>query len=113
MRKVDYQIKKESFDDQKKAGRWNPELEITFRDKTGQHTHKLSAGHQDDIHVYRIGDETFVGTRNEYLGYVRLEVFKGQKKMADLFLEDHDAKEIFGKLDLAPTTTIKRLMPYT
>ena len=113
MRKVDYQINKESFDDQTKAGRWNPALEITFCDKTGQHTHKLSAGHQDDIDVYREDDETYVVTRNEYLGYVGLEVFKGQKKAVDLFLEYHDAKEVLGKLDLAPITIAKRLMQYT
>ena len=90
MRKVtNHNIKKESFEDMLKAKRFNPCLEITFRDKTGIHTHKLNAGYRDNIYVYREGEETFILTNNPYLGYVGLEVFKGDQSVTDLFLEYH------------------------
>ena len=53
MRKVKkYKIQKETYTDMCDAGRFNRSLEITFRDKTGIHTHKLNAGYGDDLDVY-------------------------------------------------------------
>jgi len=113
MRKVNnYTIQKESFEDMNNAGRWNPCLEITFRDKAGIHTHKLSAGYQDDIHIYREHGITFILTSNPYLGYVGLEVFNGNKQAGDLFLEYHNLIEVLGRCDLAPFTMIRRLREY-
>ena len=78
MRRIhNYQIRKESFEDMCKAGRYNRSLEITFRDSNGVHTHKLSAGHSDVLDVYRDGKETYVLSHNEGLGYFGLEVFEG------------------------------------
>jgi len=113
VRKVNnYKIQKESFEDMSKAKRWNPCLEITFRDKTGIHTHKLNAGYQDDINVYRENKDTFILTTNSYLGYVGMEVFDGDEKTGDLFLEYHKLIEILGRCDLAPFTMIRRLKKY-
>ena len=113
MRKVhNYTIEKETFEDMHKAKRWNRSLEITFRDRTGIHTHKLSAGYQDDIHVYRANGTTFVLTTNSYLGYVGLEVFNGCEQAGDLFLEYHNLIEVLGRCDLAPFTMIRRLREY-
>jgi len=95
-----------------KAKRWNPCLEITFRDKTGLHTHKLNAGYQDDFHVYRENGDTFILTTNIYLGYVGMEVFAGDEKTGDLFLEYHKLIETLGRSDLAPFTVIRRLKEY-
>ena len=72
-----YAIHKETYEDQIAAGRWNPCLEIVFRDWRGNHTHKIGAGRSDVIHVYREGNETFVLSVNDPLGYVGLEVFDG------------------------------------
>ena len=58
-------------------GAIEPCLEIVFRDWRENHTHKISAGHSDVIHVYREGNETFVLSVNEPLGYAGLEVFDG------------------------------------
>ncbi|MFC1814155.1 hypothetical protein ACFL03_15835 [Thermodesulfobacteriota bacterium] len=110
MRKVNnYTIQKESFMDMNNAGRWNPCLEITFRDKAGIHTHKLSAGYQDEIHIYREYGITFILTTNSYLGYVGLEAFEGSELAGDLFLEYHNMVEVLGRCDLAPFTMIQRL----
>ena len=113
MRKViNYSVEKESFEDMCRAQRFNPCLEITFRDKTGIHTHKINAGHRDDIFVYRENGETCVLTNNPYLGYVGLEVFNGDERTGDLFLEYHQVIETLGRCDLAPFTMIHRLKEY-
>jgi hypothetical protein len=104
-----YTISKESFEDMCKAKKFNPSLKITFRDKNGIHHHKLSAGYDDDVYVYREHQETFILTQNSRLGYVGLEVFEGDTKSADIFLEAHQVIEVLGKDDLAPFTMIRRL----
>ena len=105
-----YAIRKESYEDQIAAGRWNPCLEIVFRDRKGEHTHKISAGNSDVIHVYREGNETFVLSVNDPLGYVGLEVFDGDDKQGDAFLQGEQVTEVLGRDDLAPFTMIRRMM---
>ena len=113
MRKVKkYTISKESFEDMCKAKRFNPCLKITFRDKNGIHHHKLSAGYDDDIYVYREHQQTFILTQNPRLGYVGLEVFEADAKSADIFLEAHQVIEVLARDDLAPFTMIRRLCDY-
>jgi len=110
VRKVtNYSVEKESFEDMCQAKRFNPCLEITFRDRNGTHIHKLSAGYRDDIYVYRDNDETCILTNNPYLGYVSLEVFNGDEQAGDLFLEYHRVIETLGGCDFAPFTMIRRL----
>jgi hypothetical protein len=113
MRKVRrYTISKESFEDMCKAKKFNPGLQITFRDKNGIHHHILSAGYSDDICVYRENQQTFILTQNPRLGYVGLEVFEGDDKSEDIFLEAHQVIEVLGRDDLAPLTVIRRLCDY-
>jgi len=107
-----YTIKKESFEDMREAGRYNRSLEITFRDRTGVHTHKLSTGYSDDIDVYREGSETYVLSQNQGLGYFGLEVFEGSDKVGDMFVESHQVKDVLGRDDLAPFNAIKRMREY-
>ena len=94
------------------AGRYNPCIEIAYRDRSGRHTHKLSAGTDDVLDVYREGKETFVLSTNPRLGYMGLEVFEGADKAGDIFLERHHVKEVLGRDDLALFTIIKRLKNY-
>lgn len=113
MRRIsNYTIKKESFEDMYKAKRFNPCLEITFRDKTGIHTHKLDAGYSDTMDVYREAGVTCVLNRNERRGYIGLQAFKGEEKSGDMFLESEQAEDILGGDDLAPYTIIRRLIDY-
>ena len=107
-----YTISKESFEDMCEAKRFNPSLEITFRDKKGIHHHKLSAGYGDDICVYREYQQTYILTQTPHLGYVGLEVFEGNAKSGDIFLEAHQVIEVLGRDDLAPFNIIKRLRDY-
>jgi len=113
MRKVkNYKISRESQEDMCKARRFNPCLEITFKDRTGTHTHKLNAGYHDNIYVYRENGQTYILTQNTYLGYVGLETFNGSEQIGDLFLEYHKLIEVLGKSDFAPFTMIHRLKEY-
>lgn len=113
MRRIqNYTIGKEPFEDTVKAGRWNPCLQITFKDRSGKHTHELSAGNYDVLDVYREGMETYVLSTNTRLGYVGLEVFEGAEKLGNVFLESHQAKDVLGRGNRAPFNVIKRLRNY-
>ncbi len=96
----------------RQAQRYNPALVITFRDRSGSHTHTLSAGHSDDLHVYREDTETYVLSLNHSLGYVGLQVFTGADETGDIFLQDGQVEEILGSLEYAPYTIIRRLREY-
>jgi len=113
MRRVrNCRIHKESFEDMCKANRFNPCLEITFRDKTGIHTHKLDTGYSDTMDIYREGGVTYVMSRNSGLGYIGLQAFEGAEIAGDMFLESEQVKSILGRNDLAPFTIIRRLIDY-
>ena len=107
-----YTIKKETFEDMCKAKRFNPCLEITFRDKTGIHTHKLDAGYGDSMDIYREGGVTYVLSRNSGLGYIGLQAFEGEEKAGDMFLQSEQVEDILGVDDLVPYTIIRRLTDY-
>jgi len=113
MRKIhNYRISKEDFWEMLHARRHSPCLVITFQDKSGSHTHKLSAGYSDDIDVYRDGKETFVLSRNPRLDYVGLEIFEGPEKQGSVFLQGHQVKEVLGTGKLSPLNAIKRLVAH-
>ena len=113
MRRIhNYRIGKEDFWEMLHARRHNPCLAITFKDKSGRHTHKLSAGYQDDIDVYREGKETFVLSRNPRLDYVGLEVFAGPVKQGSIFLQGDQVKETLGAGKFSPSNAIKRMMEH-
>ena len=107
-----YSITKESIDEMIAAGRFNPSLEIVFRDRCGAHRHKLSAGYADDIHVYREDRLTCVLSINNQLGYVGMEVFDGSVPAGDIFLQGDQVFEILKRNGLSPFTIIRRLMMY-
>ena len=113
MKKItNYQISKESFEAMREAQRFNPALEIRFRDRSGEHIQTLIAGYDDDLYVYREAGETYVLSLNQRLGYVGLQVFEGSEAQGEIFLQDGQVEEILGHLDYAPYTIIRRLREY-
>ncbi len=113
MKKVrNFSIAKETLDEMIAAGRFNPSLKITFRERSGRHTHMLYSGYEDDIHVYREAGITYVLSVNHRLEYVGLEVFEGEDAVGDVFLQGEQATETLGSLDLAPFTIIRKLMEF-
>ncbi len=110
MRRINrFSISKESFWEMLHAKRHNPCLVITFRDKSGKYTHKLSAGYTDVLDIYREGTETYVLSTNSRLGYVGLEILEGPDKTGAIFLGAHEVKDVLGRDDLVPFNVIKRL----
>ncbi len=115
MRKIkNYVIRKESVTDMLDAGRFNPSLEIQYKDRYGKYTKKLSSGYSDDISVYRQEDDTYVLSTNFRLGYVGLEVFNKDSEES-IFLEEYQANEVFGRDDwneMMPQEIIRTLIEY-
>lgn len=110
MRKIhSYRIQKEHILEMLQAKRHHQCLEITYRDRSGQHTHKLSAGYGDGLDVYREGPATLVLSRNDRHGYIGLEIFEGPDKTGEIFLQGDQVKETLGREDLAPSKAVNRL----
>ena len=110
MRRIsNFTIDKETIEDMIKARRYNQCLEITYRDRSGKYTHKLSAGGSDVLDVYRDGLETYVLSSHCGMGYIGLEIFEGSERIGEMFVEGHEVKETLGSENLAPFTIIKRL----
>lgn len=107
-----FNITKESVEDMRSAKRFNPCLEITFRDRAGIHTHKINAGYLDNIDVYREDVATYVLSHNHQLGYLGLEVFEGSEKTGQIFIESYQVNDLLGKSNLATFNTIKRMLVY-
>jgi len=112
MRKINFRLENESFEDMIEARRWQPSLEVIFRDKTGTHKHKIGAGHSDEVYAFQEAGETFILSQHFGLGYVSLEVFKGDEQSGDIFIDSHQVEETVGRDDLEAYTIIRRLMPY-
>ena len=107
-----YSISKESTEEMIAAGRFNPSLEIVFRDRCGTHRHKLSAGFSDDIHIYREAGLTCVLSINNRIGYIGMEAFDGSQPFGDIFLQGDQILEALGRNGLSPFTIIRRLMAF-
>ena len=109
-----YTIRKESWESQSKAGRYNPATEIEFRDKAGKHAVILSAGSSDDIHILRDNDGTYAVSINRRFGYVGLQVLTGELSGRDMFLDGDNAVEVLGKdfEDRSPIWLAKAMLQY-
>ena len=107
-----YTIRKESFEEMCNSGRFNPCLEIVFEDSAGCHTHKISAGYEDDISVYHDNGETYVLSQNPRLDYAGLEVFGGDERIAHLFVSGDGKLAVLGKNGLTQKAKIERLNEY-
>ena len=113
MKKVgNFSISKETKEEMIAAGRFNPCMKITFGGRSGRHTHTISSGYEDDIHVYLEAGATFVLSANHRLGYLGLEVFEGNDAVGDVFLQGEQATETLGRLDLAPYAIIRKLREF-
>lgn len=102
----------EDYESQRAAGRYNPALVLKFRDKEGVHEGIIASGHSDDIYVHREGDQTYVQSINHRLGYVGLQVWRGDKFDDVIFIQNEsEVEDILGKggLDKSPIWITKVL----
>ena len=103
----DFKLQNETFEDQRKAGRYNPALELIFRDKKGFHTVKIGAGTSDRIYVFREDWETIVLSINSGLNYAGIEVFNGREHLGEKFVQyDYEIQEYLGIKDVDDLTEI-------
>ena len=102
----------ESWEDMNEAGRFNPSLELVFKDKAGKHTVKIGSGRSDYLDLYRDGKHTYLLSRNYGLDYVSLDIFEGNNHLGDVFVESHQMKDYGVNVDMAPYNIIKRLAEY-
>lgn len=105
-RAKNFTITKESLEDQVKGSRYNPCLEITFRDRIGRHKHKIFAGYSDEIHVFKNHGQTLVLSFNPRLGYAGLEAFQGDERINDVFLSGGEMFAAFGEDDVEPSKMV-------
>lgn len=117
MRSIPFEVEEETYEEQSRAGRYNPGLVLLYRDKRKIQRVPIGAGTSDDIYVYREGDDIYVLTVNDRLGYVGLDIFSGDpaEKAGEMFLQtDYEIEEILGRrgLDLSPPTMIRYMSNY-
>jgi len=105
-------ITQESIDEQVKAHRFNPGLEITFVDADGLHRHKIGAGSSDDVSVFQDNGTTIVLTCNTRLEYAGLESFRGDQKTGEVFLIGNEMYAAFGSDDLEPARMVEILQQW-
>jgi hypothetical protein len=91
MRKLkNYQIEKEDISNMVKAGRFNPALELTYKNNTVT----ISAGYSDSISVYEEDKVIYILTYNDRLRYIGLEIVEENTIVGDIFLQSPE--EVIG-----------------
>ena len=87
-------------------------LVMKYRDRFGNHLVPIQAGKSDDIYVFRDGDYTLLLSMNQKFGYVGLDVYQGDEKINDIFLQnDSDITSTLGEkgFERSPRDITKRL----
>ena len=105
-----YLLERESFEKQLSAGRYNPAYEIVFWDDNGVHRHTICSGSSDEIYVFRQENMTIVLSVNNGLGYVGIEVFEGEERIADAFYQEWHADDMLGNEELMPVEIAEILL---
>ena len=105
------------------SGHHNPHDNLVVQ--YGRH-HELEldtgSGSDDDVYVYKEGDEFYVLCVNTRLAYVGLEIFNAKdvdqrglvKPRGEIFGQEGQVEELLGPrgTDLAPATMVRRLSEY-
>lgn len=111
MRSVNHRLRKEAYEKQHAAGRYNPGLEIKASNFPWI---PIDAGNGDTISAFREGDLLVVLSCNYGLGYVGVQAFdRAGEELHSAFLQNsQDVEAYLGKrgLDLSERTIAKRLM---
>lgn len=120
-------IKRESWDRQRAAGRYNAGLVVLLNYRKRRYVLPIGAGDSDCVDVFREGNYVYVVSVNHGLEYAGLEVFElgdtrdehsdkhAGDQVGSVFLQaDYEVREILGPrgTDLAPATIARRLAEY-
>lgn len=109
-----WELFKESWEEQRAAGRYNPGQKIAYVRKDGTRIEfPISAGRDDDVELYRQGKIDYVLSMNSRLGYAGIEAFLEGELIGEVFAQtDHEVESVLGKraFDLMPATIASRLV---
>jgi hypothetical protein len=89
-----YQFDRETYDEQREAGRYNPARVIIWRG----HRYAIGAGDGDDLDLFTEGRALYVLARRRSLGYAGLEVFRDGERIADIFVQDDETGDYLNEL---------------
>jgi hypothetical protein len=98
-----YEFDRETYDEQRAAGRYNPARVIIWRG----HRYALGCGDGDAVDVFTEGGALYVLSRRRPLGYAGLEVFRDGERIADIFTDDPERADYL--CDLTAVYAAKRL----
>lgn len=107
LKPTEYELDRETWEEQREAGRYNPALVIVWRG----HRYALGAGSGDELDFFEEGGELYALARRRSLGYAGLEVFRDGERVADTFTQDCDGLADY-LCDLTPIYAAKRLQEY-
>ena len=102
-----YQIEKETYAEQRAAGRYNPASVLIWRGLR----HAIGAGDADNVDVFEQSGCLYVLATNRAIEYIGLQIFQNGEQVADCFCQDESA-EITRLLELTPINAAKRLAAY-
>ncbi len=89
-----YDIERETWDEQREAGRYNPADVIIWRGAR----HTLGCGTADDVDVFTEGGALYVLARNWALNYAGLQVFRDGEQIASVFTDLEDSASHVNRL---------------
>jgi len=98
-----YELDRETYEEQREGGRWNPARVIVWR---GQR-YTIEAGMADNVDVFTEGGALYVLARNRGMSYAGLEVFRDGERIADIFVDESERGDYLN--ELTPIYAAKRL----
>lgn len=79
----EYEHERETYDEQREAGRYHPAAVIVW----GGHRHAIGAGLADDVDLFEEGGALYVLSRNRGLDYAGLQVFRDGEEIGGAFVD--------------------------
>ncbi|KPK74221.1 MAG: hypothetical protein AMJ84_00070 [Acidithiobacillales bacterium SM23_46] len=94
LKPFEYQLDRETWEEQRAAGRYNPATVVIWRG----HRYAIGAGTGDDLDLFEEGGALYVLARRDSLGYAGLEVFRDGERIADTFTDYEEQAEYINGL---------------
>ncbi len=108
MNRLGFWTERETLDEQREAGRYNPALVLRYWLAGSEYRHAIGAGTSDALDVFTEAGRVYVVSTNAGLSYVGLEAFEAGEPVGDTFC-DSAAPNIDYLLGLTPLWRAKRL----
>jgi hypothetical protein len=90
----EYELDRETWEEQREAGRYNPATVVIWRG----HRYAIGAGSRDDVDLFEEGGALYVLARNSGLNYAGLQVFRDGDEIADTFTDYEEQADYLNEL---------------